>query len=253
LDTHREYPGLVEPARKPLLELYETIFEHRKFTGRSGTMFAFEGLGSIYWHMVSKLLLAVQESYFTAEAIGSDATACDHLAQLYYRVRAGLGFNKTPAQYGAFPTDPYSHTPKHKGASQPGMTGQVKEEVLSRFGELGVRVENGAIRFHPSLLRFQELLDSPAEFSYVDIDGEWQVLSVPAAGLGFTWCQVPIIYRLDEDAKGITLWRAGEQREDFPELRLPASISREIFERTGVVRQLDVCFRRDDLMHAAAS
>ncbi|MEM6273666.1 MAG: hypothetical protein AAF735_00365 [Myxococcota bacterium] len=251
IDSHREYPGLVEPARGPLRELYETVFEHRKFTGRSGTMFAFEGLGSIYWHMVSKLLLAVQESYFAAEAMGSDDATRGHLAELYYRIRAGLGFNKTPAQYGAFPTDPYSHTPKHKGASQPGMTGQVKEEVLSRFGELGVRVERGAIRFRPSLLRSQELLDSPAEFSYLGIDGEWQSLTVPTAGLGFTWCQVPIVYRLDEVSKGITLWRAGEQREDFSELRLPASISREIFQRTGVVRRLEVRFGRSDLMRAA--
>ena len=45
--------------------------------------------------------------------------------------------------YGAFPTDPYSHTPAGKGAQQPGMTGQVKEDVISRFGELGVEVKNG--------------------------------------------------------------------------------------------------------------
>ncbi|CAN0044150.1 unnamed protein product, partial [Discosporangium mesarthrocarpum] len=42
----------------------------------------------------------------------------------------------------AFPTDPYSHTNRH-GAQQPGMTGQVKEEIVTRFGELGVRIEGG--------------------------------------------------------------------------------------------------------------
>ena len=35
-----------------------------EFTGRSGSFFAYEGLGSIYWHMVSKLLLAVRSAYF---------------------------------------------------------------------------------------------------------------------------------------------------------------------------------------------
>ena len=29
-------------------------------------MFSYEGIGSIYWHMNSKLLLAVQETFFKA-------------------------------------------------------------------------------------------------------------------------------------------------------------------------------------------
>ena len=47
--------------------IYEKVFNHRNFTGRSGTMFSYEGIGSIYWHMVSKLLLATQENYFFAK------------------------------------------------------------------------------------------------------------------------------------------------------------------------------------------
>ena len=35
--------------------------DHTRFTGRSGTFYGYEGLGCIYWHMVSKLLLATQE------------------------------------------------------------------------------------------------------------------------------------------------------------------------------------------------
>ena len=53
---------------------------------------------------------------------------------------------------------------KGQGAKQPGMTGQVKEEILTRFGELGVRVEEGAIVFEPALLRQHgELRYRPAE------------------------------------------------------------------------------------------
>ncbi|MDZ7764141.1 MAG: hypothetical protein U5K00_06895 [Melioribacteraceae bacterium] len=37
------------------LQIYESVFNHKYFTGRSGTFFKYEGLGSIYWHMVSKL------------------------------------------------------------------------------------------------------------------------------------------------------------------------------------------------------
>jgi hypothetical protein len=133
------------PANGPILAIFEETFNHRAFTGRSGTFFAYEGLGSIYWHMVAKLLLAVQEVYQQAIAHGEDEAIISALAEHYYDIRAGLGYEKSPEVYGAFPTDPYSHTPWGAGAKQPGMTGQVKEELLTRWGELGVLVHEGQI------------------------------------------------------------------------------------------------------------
>ena len=56
-----------DAEQEELLEVYEKTFNHQSFTGRSGTFYAYEGLGSIYWHMVSKLLLAVQENIFKAQ------------------------------------------------------------------------------------------------------------------------------------------------------------------------------------------
>ncbi len=97
--------------RGAVLDLFETVFRHKLFTGRSGTMYGYEGLGCIYWHMVSKLLLAVQEVTLGAVGKGPSPDAFGDLAKYYYRVRSGLGFEKTVAEYGAFPTDPYSHTP----------------------------------------------------------------------------------------------------------------------------------------------
>ncbi len=154
------------------MDLFETTFNHRGFTGRSGTFFAFEGLGSIYWHMVAKLLLAVEECYMTAGIDGADADTVAELAAAYYDIRQGLGFNKSPAEYGAFPTDPYSHTPLGSGARQPGMTGQVKEEILTRWGELGVSIREGVLRFAPLLLRQEEFLSEPGDFAYVDTSGQ---------------------------------------------------------------------------------
>ncbi|NND60945.1 MAG: hypothetical protein HKN49_11830, partial [Gammaproteobacteria bacterium] len=130
----KDYGTKITDLRAALRKTYEVVFDHKAFTGRSGGMFGFEGLGSIYWHMVSKLLVAVQEVFFAARDADADQAVLRRLAQHYYRVRDGIGFNKTPLQYGAFPTDPYSHTPGHAGAQQPGMTGQVKEEILTRFG-----------------------------------------------------------------------------------------------------------------------
>ena len=75
-------------------------------------MYGYEGLGCIYWHMVAKLLLAVQEIVLRAIARRTAGLDRGRLwPSTYYRIRAGLGFEKTVAEYGAFPTDPYSHTP----------------------------------------------------------------------------------------------------------------------------------------------
>ena len=88
------------------------------------------------------------------------------------RVNAGIGVHKSPELYGAFPTDAYSHTPGGKGAQQPGMTGQVKEDVLSRFGELGVKVRNGAVEFNPEILRTDEFLTTKDVFNYINLAKE---------------------------------------------------------------------------------
>jgi hypothetical protein len=158
----------------PLLDAYERLLGHHAFTGRSGTMFAYEGLGCIYWHMVAKLLLAVQESVF--DAVDAGAAELTALIAHYRAVRDGLGYRKRVAEYGAFPFDPYSHTPAEGGAQQPGMTGQVKEEILARWGELGVRVQGGRIRFCP-------VLTDPAEVP-------------PGGALAFTFRGVPWCIRL---------------------------------------------------------
>jgi hypothetical protein len=251
LDTLTDvYGDEVERARKPLQELYETVFNHQEFTGRSGGMFGFEGLGCVYWHMVAKLLLAVEENFFTALDQGSDAAVCNKLGRLYYRVRKGIGFNKTPAEYGAFPTDPYSHTPKHAGAQQPGMTGQVKEEIIARFGELGVRVRNGEVSFQPDLLRAQEFSSQPGEFRYLDVDDKWQVIQVPQRGLAFTWCQVPIVYQLVDAADPVLsiTWDDGTKQSLLP-TQLPADESSELFRRSGRIRQLTLVMTEEQLFH----
>ena len=235
-------------ARQPLRRLYEQVFNHKAFTGRSGTMFAFEGLGSIYWHMVSKLLLAVQERFFAAIEEGADQETCNQLGRLYYRVREGLGFNKTPREFGAFPTDPYSNTPRHTGAQQPGMTGQVKEEILSRFGELGVRVSDGRVKLDAQLLRAREFVTTPETFRFLDVDGTWQELTVPESGLAFTWCQVPFVYRLDDAAEpAVTVVLDDGSRLTPNGLTLPPQLSAELFQRSGRIRQVELVVRRSQL------
>lgn len=242
------YGDAAKTARQPLCELYEDVFNHQAFTGRSGTMFGFEGLGCVYWHMVGKLLLAVQENYFRALHDEADAETLARLGELYYRVRKGIGFNKTPAEFGAFPTDPYSHTPKHSGAQQPGMTGQVKEEILTRFGELGIRVADGRVRFEPRLLRAQEFVAEPRRFRYLDVDDSWQHADVPSRGLAFTWCQVPVVYALDPGSTpAVTVTLDDGSTETIESLELPAAHCENIFRRNGRLRRIDVRLPEDIL------
>ena len=235
--------------RAAVLDLWEEVFHHRQFTGRSGSFFGFEGLGSIYWHMVAKLLLAVQECH--GHAAGA---ARDELAVAYHAIRDGLGFRKSPAEYGAFPTDPYSHTPRHAGAQQPGMTGQVKEELLTRLGELGVGIDGGRVRFAPELLPHEELLSEPGRLDYLDVAGHEASIDVPTGGVGFTFCQVPVVYRFGGPATTITVLR-GQAADSLPGNTLPTAVADEIFRRTGSVTALEVAFAADSPapVHSARS
>ena len=238
------YTQLVADRGQAVLALYEQTFNHHAFTGRSGGMYGYEGLGSIYWHMVSKLLLAVQESYFRALDAGEDPAVVRRLAALYYRVRDGIGFNKTAEEYGAFPTDPYSHTPGnpgHSGAQQPGMTGQVKEEVLTRLAELGVRIKNGQIAFRPSLLRQREFTQEPTTWTAVNTSGQAVEIDLPGSAVAFTYAQVPVVlHQSDTAAPRITLTRDDGSTHTIAGDTVDADMSNALFDRSGRVQQLDV-------------
>ncbi len=234
----KEYKNLVEQDRQLVLDIFEELFDHKSFTGRSGTFFGYEGLGSIYWHMVSKLLLAVQENYFRALEKGADAVVLGKLKEHYFEIRAGIGTNKPPDVYGAFPSDPYSHTPGNAGAQQPGMTGQVKEDILTRFGELGVFVKEGKIHFAPSLLQKSEFLATPKSFAYYDIHGNSNTLELSPDSLAFTYCQVPIIYQLSEEESMELI-----KENDTQIIRgrtIDSKNSDSIFERTGKILSVKV-------------
>jgi hypothetical protein len=163
--------ALAKAEAESVLALYEQVFDHQSFTGRSGAFYKYEGLGCIYWHMASKLLLAVDEVRRQAAAEGVPPSTLSRLNAHYQEIREGLGVHKSPVDYGAFPTDPYSHTPGFAGAQQPGMTGQVKEDFLTRFSELGVEVRAGRVTFLPWIIPAAEFLERPATFPYIDPAG----------------------------------------------------------------------------------
>jgi hypothetical protein len=235
LRSQPRFRSLVEQDTRRIEELFELTFHHDQFTGRSGTFFAFEGLGSIYWHMVSKLLLAVQETIQRTQ--GEPSTG--KLIERYADIRAGQCFNKTPAEYGAFPTDPYSHTPAGQGAKQPGMSGMVKEEILARQAELGFVIENGCIVFDFLLFDRRELLQTPSVFHYLNTSGQWEQIELQAGSLAYSMCQVPVIIQ-DSQTSGIQVYLRDGSKNQISGSVLDNSTSKAIFERNGTVHHLIV-------------
>ena len=202
-----------------LLDLYEQLFNHHAFTGRSGTFYKYEGLGCIYWHMVSKLLLAVGECIGNIGVPIPDSrqTALERLRAHYHAIREGIGSHKTPAEYGSFPFDAYSHTPSMMGVQQPGMTGQVKEDIISRFFELGVHVQDGQITFCPIML-------TDADFHSSCLSPLASNLSPKHGELRFSYCGTEIIYRKTGKGTGC--------------VTLTPEQSQHIFARDGEIKQL---------------
>ncbi len=231
---------LVIRDRHDVTRAYEAVFNHHAYTGRSGSMYAYEGIGSIYWHMVAKLLVAVQESILEAEDAGADHDTLNRLTAFYWRVRSGLGFEKTAVEFGAFPMDPYSHTPAHAGAQQPGMTGQVKEEILTRPLELGLCIKDGEIRFEPALLRPSAFVAVPTACTVWAADGSHETYDLPANSLVMTCCQVPVIVSLTEGPAAIEVELVAGSVRRVEGLVLDKETSAQIFERRREVRALRV-------------
>jgi len=238
-DLSTIYSELIKEEEELVLNIFEEVFDHKSFTGRSGTFYGYEGLGSIYWHMVSKLLLAVFEVTRDSIKDGSSQDTIGRLFDHYFEINEGIGVNKSPNLYGAFPTDPYSHTPFGKGVQQPGMTGQVKEDILSRFGEMGVLVKDGKIKFHPTIMRKEEFLQESRIFKYVDLEQNIISLDLEKDMLGLTICQVPVIYH-SSDNEAIEVLFANGTSQNIVGHEVDESISQSIFNRDKKIIKLNV-------------
>lgn len=235
------YTKRVGDERAALLEIFEQTFHHSDFTGRSGTFFAYEGLGSIYWHMVSKLALATMENVVAAKSMSGNPSTVRRLHQHYKEIRDGLGLNKSPDHYGAFPFDPYSHTPGHAGVQQPGMTGQVKEDILSRLAEIGVRIDEGRLAFDPVWFESREFLTEDSWMNFHDQNGLKVNLTASAGQFVFTQCQVPIVYERSGEPK-LTIHNLDGTTVSRSELRLTLDESNDVFLRNGRITRIQVQF-----------
>ncbi len=225
------YSHQVEAEKENILAIYEQVFDHQSFTGRSGTFYGYEGLGSIYWHMVSKLLLATQECFFKAFAESADEATIGRFKAHYYEIKAGIGLYKNPELYGAFPTDAYSHTPGNAGVKQPGLTGQVKEDVISRIGELGLMIQSGCIVIEPALLNHEEILEEQQSFGFYGTDGKIRKIWLDKGQLGFTFCMTPFILN-SSNKNEINVFYTDGSVEHIEGKVINVEISNQIFSRS---------------------
>ena len=109
------------------------------------------------------------------------------------------------------------------------MTGQVKEEILTRWSELGLLIENGTVTFNPVLLQKEE------------ID--------KAGCLHFTWCKIPVTYEFSAKEQAqiiITINEDNENKTAKPVViqghTIANELAAEIFERSGKIKEIKVIF-----------
>ena len=115
------------------------------------------------------------------------------------------------------------------------MTGQVKEELLARPLETGIRVDAGTIHFDPVLLRRRELLDTPQSWDVLGVDLEPAVVDLEPGSLGTTMCQVPIVVAAGNGTPRIEVRYADGTAESIDGDRLPPELSAKVFDRSGEI------------------
>jgi hypothetical protein len=223
--------------QRAIEQLYERLFDHQSFTGRSGTFYKYEGLGCIYWHMVSKLLLSIGENIQQAAFHDAGSERVNRLLKHYNAVQKGIGAHKSPAVYGSFPFDPYSHTPMMGGVQQPGMTGQVKEDIISRFFELGMTVQGGQLIIQPVILKKDEFIKLS-----VSKQDQFPILS-------FTYCSIPFIYIID-GLDGIDIISRDGLTEHSVGYSLNPAQSEHVFKRDPAIQKIMVHFKSKDCFYA---
>ena len=102
------------------------------------------------------------------------------------------------------------------------MTGQVKEEVLTRFGELGAGISDGKAYFEPKILDKKEFFDK----------GDAKTLS-------FTWCATPVTYRLSS-SPSITIRFSDGSTSECKGSELSEEETRLLFARNGKIEAITV-------------
>ena len=121
------------------------------------------------------------------------------------------------------------------------MTGQVKEDILSRLTELGVRVAKGQLGFDPCWLEECELLQEDSSLEFMNLQDEFVEIALPAGSFAYTICQTPIVYHQAPDSR-LVVSHFGAEPEERQGLMLTLDETKSLFSRTGKICRIDVFF-----------
>jgi hypothetical protein len=78
------------------------------------------------------------------------------------------------------------------------------------------------------------------------LTGAKKRLELKSGELAFTYCQVPVIFRRAR-MNSVKLFFADGSERQHAQLQLDAKISRSLFERTGQIKQIEVCLNLGEL------
>ena len=109
--------------------------------------------------------------------------------------------------------------------------------------QIFVFVSAGKIVFNPRLLRASEFLKTPKAFKYTAISKEDKTIELTEGSLGFTYCQIPVIYK-NSAVQGIKILYTDGSIKEIKDLILDESTSKLVFERTGTVAKIEVSVKK---------
>ena len=244
LQSDSRFSELISAERETMTGYFEDVFRHGSFLGRSQIMYKYEGIGCIYWHQNSKLRVAALETLIRSFRNNEPDKISGELKKHYGNICGGLCYNKSAEEWGAFPTDSYSHTPYTGGASQPVMTGQVKEDIIARIAELGILISDGRIEFHPELTGSREPLKNDCNFKYIAADGTPETLKLQSGSYAFTFCRVPVVCEAAAQNLIEVTYCSGIKKT-FVGLCIPHDISRKIFSGSGEINKIHIGYIRE--------
>jgi hypothetical protein len=118
------------------------------------------------------------------------------------------------------------------------MTGQVKEDILVRFGELGLRVEAGRLKIDPCLFESTEFLTEPTTATFSRGDEESVSFELGTGSFAFTYCNVPFVYEQSEKSRIEVVSDSGTRVDD--ELELTAEETKNLISRDGTISRVNV-------------
>jgi len=126
------------------------------------------------------------------------------------------------------------------------MTGQVKEDILSRMIELGISVENGGILFDPVNLKKEEFMMS-ADNNDIQHFAHAFKIEIPSGKpmLAFSFCGVPVVYLIGENQK-VEL-KFEKEIKTSNHLLIDSVTSHSVFQREGNVKIIVVTFKDTNL------